>query len=105
MPASSEGPDLPDSTDKVLTVLGYLTGVVALVAILIDPYRSRRFVRHHALQALGLWVAILVLDPLLSWTVVVPVGLLVLQVVGAVRACQGEYWKLPFVHGIVGRYI
>lgn len=107
-PATSvppESPDSPGSIDKVLAVLGYLTGIVALVAILIDPYRGRRFVRHHALQALGLWVAILILDPALSWTVIVPVGLFVLQVLGAVRAYQGEYWRLPFIHGIVGRYI
>jgi len=105
-------PPSDDSTGKILAALGYLVGVVALVAILIEPYKNDKFVRHHAVQALGLWVAGAVLSivaqvPIIGW-IAGGIGWIVLVVVAimaAVKAFQGEYYEVPVVYGVVKQYI
>ena len=101
--------DAPSDTGKLLALFGWLTGIVAIIAILIEPYKTEKFVRHHAIQALGFWVVILVVDVLLSWTVVIPMILTpaawVVGIIGAVKSFQGQYWEVPLVYGLVKKYI
>lgn len=101
-----------DDTGKILAVVGYLTGIVALIAILIEPYKNQRFVRHHAIQALGLAVAGIVLSivavlPVVGWIVapIASIAIAVLAIIGAVKAWQGEMWEMPVVYGLVKQYI
>ncbi len=110
-PAAGGG-DTPSDTGKILAILGYLTGIVALIAILIEPYKNERFVRHHAIQALGIAVASVVVSviyaiPILGWVAgpLLSLALLVFAIMGAVKAWQGEMWEMPVVHGIVKQYI
>ncbi|GAB4287278.1 MAG: DUF4870 domain-containing protein [Coriobacteriia bacterium] len=99
-------------TAKLLAVFGYLTGIVALIAILIEPYKDDKFVRHHAMQALALAVA-WILDsvvyaiPVLGWIAgpIISIALLVFAIMGAVKAWQGEMWEMPVVYGVVKQYI
>lgn len=99
-------------TAKLLAVFGYLTGIVALIAILIEPYKDDTFVRHHAMQALALAVA-WILDsvvyaiPVLGWIAgpIISIALLVFAIMGAVKAWQGEMWEMPVVYGVVKQYI
>jgi uncharacterized membrane protein len=63
-PAPAPAGDAPSDTGKILAGLGYLTGIVALVAILMEPYKNEKFVRLHAIQALGLYIISIVLGVL-----------------------------------------
>ncbi|MDO9556647.1 MAG: DUF4870 domain-containing protein [Coriobacteriia bacterium] len=106
-------------TSKILAAVGYLTGIVALIAILIEPYKDEKFIRHHAIQALGLAIVLIAANVVLGvlsavpviqvlavigWALVYPAWL-VLAIIGAVKAWNGEMWEMPVVYGIVKQYI
>lgn len=105
-PAAQAGP--ANETSKILSALGYPIWPVALVAILIEPYKNEPFVRSHAYQALGLNLGVWAVVWLLGATVVgvalsgiVGVAALVYEIVLAVKAFNGEYVEVPLVHGVV----
>lgn len=106
------GNDGPSDTGKLLAGFGYLTGIVALIAILIEPYKNERFVRAHALQALALWVVSFVASLLnaipiigtLIW-LVLWVGVIVFAIMGAIKAFAGQKYEIPVVYGIIEQYI
>jgi uncharacterized membrane protein len=100
----------------VAGALAYCTIIPAIVFLLIEPYNRNRFVRFHAFQCIGLWLAALVmgaglrvagfllffvpvLGHLISWLayMVVSLGFFVIWVVLIVKALQGEMFKLPLV--------
>jgi uncharacterized membrane protein len=109
-PAPGAGPASDNS--KILAGLGYLTGVVALVAILIEPYKDEKWVRLHAIQALALWAgwivaSILFRIPLLGWVLAPVLWLIlaVLSIMGAIKAFGGEWWEMPVVHPFIKAYV
>lgn len=111
-PAAPAGSEIPSDTGKLLAGFGYLVGIVALIAILVEPYNKEHFVRHHAVQALGLWVAGIVLGivgniPIIGWIVAIVGGiaLFVFTIIGAIKAFTGQYYEVPVVYGIVKQYI
>ena len=106
----SAGP--ASDTSKLLAAIGYIVGIVALVAILIEPYKDEKFVKFHAIQALGLWVAGAVIGvvgviPIIGWIVALVGGIaiFVFAIIGAVKAFQGEYYEVPVVYNLVKQYI
>lgn len=106
------GGEAPSDTGKILAAIGYLVGIVALIAILIEPYKNEKFVRHHAIQALALWVGWIVISvvasiPVIGWIVAAVgwVALLVFSIMGLIKAFQGQYWEMPLVYNIVKQYI
>ncbi len=112
MPPASGGGDVPSDTGKILAALGYLVGIVALVAILIEPYKNERFVKHHAIQALAVWVGWILVSvvsviPVIGWIIsaVGWIALLVFSIMGAVKAFQSEMWEMPVIYNIVKQYI
>jgi uncharacterized membrane protein len=101
-----------DDTGKMLAALGYLIWIIALVLILIDPYKNQRFVRHHAVQALALAVlsfvaSVVMAIPIIGWIVggIAYIGVFVFAILGLVKTFQGEYWEMPLVYGMVEQYI
>ncbi len=105
-------PGPASDTSKLLAALGYLIGIVALIAILIEPYKNEAFVKFHAIQALALWVVLIVANilvaiPVLGWIVwvVAWIGGLVLGIMGIINAFQGKYWEMPIIYPIVKSYI
>lgn len=101
-----------DDTGKMLAALSYIIGIIAIVLILIEPYKDQRFVRHHSIQAIALLVAnvlagIVFAIPFIGWIVggVAYVAILVFAIMGLVKAFQGEYWEMPVVYGMVQQYI
>lgn len=111
-PVAPMGGDAPSDTGKLLAGFGYLIGIVALIAILVEPYSKEHFVRHHAVQALGLWVAGIVLGvlaniPILGWIVALVggVALAVFTIIGTIKAFTGQYYEVPVVYNIVKQYI
>ena len=106
------GGDAPSDTGKILAGLGYLTGVVALVAILMEPYKNEKFVRAHAYQALALYVVMIVASllnviPLLGQIIwlVASIAVMVFAIIGAIKAFQGQDYQMPMVYGFVKNYI
>lgn len=111
-PTMTGNPGPESDTSKLLAVLGYIFGIVALVAILIDPYKNEKFVRLHAVQALALWAIGIVAQflwviPIIGWIAgaVIGIGVLVLGIMGIINSAQGKYWEMPMVYGFVSQYI
>ncbi len=113
--AGPGGPGRPapeSDTSRILAAVGYPIWIVALIAILIEPYKNEKFVRFHGYQALALgiaaWVVLFVigfipfvdlLSPLL-W-----LAMLIYQIVLAVRAYNGAYFEVPVVYGFIKQYL
>jgi len=89
---------------NVAAALSYLW-ITAIVFLLLEPYNRDRFVRFHALQALFLGFAsiaghiVLSLIPILGWALLPLWSLLilVLAIVGAVKAYGNEQWQIPMI--------
>lgn len=105
---TSEDPRTADPSAGLQTNLAgalcYLW-IIAIVFLLLEPYNRDKFVRFHAFQALfhGLaWIGgniVLSLIPYLGWSLLPLWSLLmfVLAVIAAVKAYQGEAWKIPVI--------
>ena len=111
-PAVGDRPGPESDTSKILAALGYLTGIVALIAILIEPYKNEKFVKFHAIQALGLAVVgivagVIAAVPIIGWILspIVSLVVVVFAIIGAVKAFQGEYYEVPMLYGFVKQYI
>jgi len=85
---------------------------VALIALLIEPYKDEKYVKFHAIQAIALWVVGIAVNviwaiPVVGWIVgaVVSVALVVFAIIGLIKAFSGEYWEMPVVYGIVKGWI
>lgn len=111
-PVAAPGGDAPSDTGKILAGIGYLTGIVALIAILIEPYKNEKFVRQHALQALALYVVMIIASILnvipvigqIIW-LVAWIAVAVFAIIGAIKAFQGQEYEMPMVYGFIKQYI
>jgi uncharacterized membrane protein len=79
------------SDDKIWALLGYIIGIVALLALLLEDKKDRPFLRYHAVQALMLWVITVVLSVtvclwILPWAYGIFVG---------IQAYQGQWTTIP----------
>jgi uncharacterized membrane protein len=106
------GGDTPSDTGKILAGIGYLTGIVALIAILIEPYKNEKFVRVHAFQALALYVIMVILGvlnviPIIGQIVwlVGSIAVFVFAIIGAIKAFQGQDYEMPMVYNFIKNYI
>ena len=98
--------------------------VPAIVFLLVEPYSKNRFVRFHAFQCIGVWLAavvmgailrilgvllfvIPVLGHLLVWllSMVVILAFIMIWLVLVVKALLGEMFKLPVVGQLAERQI
>ena len=103
-------------TENIAGALAYVTFIPAIVFLVLDPYKTNRFVRFHSIQCLLLWGAgillaialklasvvlfiIPVAGPLLVLVVstVVALGIFVIWLVLVVKAFQGEMFQLPLL--------
>jgi uncharacterized membrane protein len=101
--------------ERIAGALAYAI-IPAIIFLLVEPYRSNRFVRFHSFQCIGFWLAGVVLGaalrvagvvlffiPVLGHLVVFLVsmvaslGFFIIWVVLIVKALQGEEFKLPWV--------
>lgn len=105
-------PGPASDTSKILAAIGYIVGVVALIAILIEPYKDEKFVKFHAVQALALWVAGVAISlvsviPIIGWIVafVGGIALFVFAIMAAIKAFQGEYYEMPVIYNLVKQYM
>ncbi|MBN1192668.1 MAG: DUF4870 domain-containing protein [Coriobacteriia bacterium] len=111
-PPPAAGGDAPSDNGKIFAALGYIVGIVALIAILMEPYKNEKFVRHHAIQAIALWVGWIVASvitaiPYVGWVAgpIIYIALLVFAVMGCIKAFNNEMWEMPLVYNLVKQYI
>ena len=100
-----ERPGPVNDTSKILAALGYLIVVVAIVAMLIEPYKNEKFVKFHAVQGIALWVVGLVVNIVPVVGQIVSVAIFVVMIIGLIKAFQGQYWEIPVLYGIVKGFI
>jgi uncharacterized membrane protein len=90
--------------DNVAGALAYVTIIPAIVFLVLEPYNRKRFIRFHAFQSILFFVAWVVVGIALSilpyipllWTTVRVVFFVVL-VIAALKAYQGQMFKLPVI--------
>lgn len=112
VPPPAAGGDGPSDNGKLLAAFGYLVWVVALIALLMEPYKNERFVKHHAVQALALAVVgvaagIISAIPYIGWVLgpIMYIAVAVFAIMGCIKAFGLEYWEMPVVYNIVKQYI
>jgi uncharacterized membrane protein len=112
-------PGPASDTSKILAAVGYIFWPVALVTILIDPYKDEKFTKFHGTQALGLWVAwailgiglsILAAIPFVGWILGILgflawIAAVVYAIVLAIQAFQGNYMEIPLIYGFIKGYV
>jgi uncharacterized membrane protein len=105
--------------EPVAGALAYCTFIPAIIFLLVEPYRTNRFLRFHSFQCIGLFLVAIVAGALLRIagvllslvpsfgpllvvlaSMLVGLGLFVIWLVLVVKALQGEMFKLP----VVGNY-
>jgi uncharacterized membrane protein len=106
-------------TDNAAAGMTYVTPIPAIIFLMIDPYKSKPFVRFHAFQSIFLFVTMCVLWIAISFVVVFGMvfGMLragviaplfwmawiIVWVLCAVSALNGKYFKLPIIGPIADR--
>jgi len=106
--------------DNVAGLLVYLIGILAIVFLLIDPYKSNKFVRFHCFQCIFFWVGtvalsigVTILSIVLSMVHLGVIMLLLypvmwLAIFGSwifliIKAYQGQMFKLPFIGDLAAK--
>jgi len=92
-----------------MAALGYVIWIVALIAILIEPYKNEKWVKSHAVQALALNLAVYVVAavtmPLMGLGGIVGLVGFVYTIILAIKAYNGESLEVPVIYGFVKQYI
>lgn len=94
-------------TDNVAAALAYIP-IVGLLFLLLEPYNKNRFIRFHSVQSLFYFVAWCILMASFGWIpllgfvidVLLFTGFLGLWIVLALKAYQGQKFKLPVIGDI-----
>ena len=98
-------------TDNMAGALAYVTFIPAIVFLVLEPYNKNRFIRFHSFQCLFLTGALVVLSIALGIVAMIPfiglltlplhfliwIGSIVLVVILALKAYQGQKFKLPVI--------
>lgn len=101
-------------TDNLAGALAYLTIIPAIVFLVIEPFNKKRFVRFHAFQSIFFFAVWLAVDiclgiighiPFLGWATLflwplVSLVLFLILLVLALKAYQGQMFKLPVIGDI-----
>jgi uncharacterized membrane protein len=109
--ASTAAPAAAGLTDNLAGALAYLTIIPAIVFLVIEPFNRRRFVRFHSFQSIFFFIVWIAVDiclsivghiPFLGWATLflwplVSLVLFVILLVLALKAYQGQIFKLPVI--------
>ena len=109
MPPMGDASGPASDNSKIFAALGYVIWPVALVAILMEPYKNEKWLKSHAVQALALNLAIYVLSgvtmPIFGLGGLVALAGFVYSVILAIKAYNGESLEVPVIYGFVKNYI
>ncbi len=108
--------------DNVAGALAYVTVIPAIVFLLIDPFKTIRFVRFHSLQSIVFSLTAFVLQfavtivsialsfaglgmimGLVGW--LISMGIFVLWVVLVIKAYQGQEFRLPVISDLAAKWV
>jgi uncharacterized membrane protein len=108
-------------SDNVAGALAYVTIIPAIVFLLIDPFKTRRFVRFHAFQCLFLSAAAFVIWMVFAMfgmflglfsgmligvlSLLVQVGLFVVWLLVVIKAYQGQEFRLPVIGDLAAKQV
>src|SRR5213082_608715 len=98
--------------DNVAGLLCYIIGILAIVFLLIEPYKSNKFVRFHCFQVLFFmaayivgWIGVVVVSMILGMVhlgflglflwMAVALAFFVGWILGLVKAFQNQMYRLP----------
>ena len=104
---STSAPAAAGLTDNMAGALAYVTIIPAILFLVLEPYNKKRFVRFHAFQSIFVYVAWIIIGIGLSfigfvpmlWTIV-RLALFVTLLILALKAYQGQMFKLPVIGDI-----
>jgi len=87
-------------SDTAAGALAYVTIIPAIIFLVMAPYNTKPFVRFHAFQSIGLFIAwmcacAVIWVPLLGWAL--GLAILVCWVLCILKASQGSRLKLPII--------
>jgi uncharacterized membrane protein len=91
-----------DKVWALLSWLPWLGWIPAIIALLIEPQKTRPFIRYNAVQALAASVVMVIAEIVLS-VVTVCIGGVILAILWlaflypAIQAYQGEWVTIPFI--------
>lgn len=109
MPPMGDASGPASDNSKIFAALGYVIWVVALVAILMEPYKNEKWLKSHAYQALALNLVIYVLSgvtmPIFGLGGIVALVGFIYTIVLAIKAYNGESLEVPVIYGFVKNYI
>jgi uncharacterized membrane protein len=101
--AGAAAPATSGLDNNIAGLLSYLA-IPAIIFLLVEPYNKNTFVRFHAFQGLFLWLVNVVGHVVLTATIVGVVLypllwllVVVLGIIGAVKAYQGQKWQIPVI--------
>lgn len=89
---------------NVASALAYFV-IIGIIWLILEPYNKNRFVRFHAIQAIGLAVVstgvsiVLGFIPIIGWIALLflPFLVFIVWVICAVKAFQYQWFKLPIL--------
>ena len=91
--------------DKLWSLLSWITGIVAIVALLMDDKKERPFIKYNAVMALVVLVVITVVVSILSAITCGIGAILVLAYIYpiylGIKAFQGEWVEVPYLTDFV----
>jgi uncharacterized membrane protein len=100
-------PSTPEITDddKLWSLLSWITGIVAIVVLLLDDKKARPFIKYNAVLALVVLVVITILVSILSAITCGIGAILVLAYIYpiylGIKSFQGEWVSVPYVTDFV----
>ncbi|MBN1641413.1 MAG: hypothetical protein JXA09_09265 [Anaerolineae bacterium] len=104
VPTPMEAVEITDD-DKLWALLGWITGVVALIALLMDDKKARPFIKYNAVMAL---VVIVVLSVLVSILSVITCGIGAVTAIAyiypiylGIKSYQGNWVEVPWLTDFV----
>jgi len=98
-------------TDNMAGALAYVTFIPAIAFLVLEPYNKNRFIRFHSFQCLFIWGALFALSIALAMVAMIPflglltiplhfviwIGAIVLAIILALKAYQGQKFKVPVI--------
>ncbi len=81
------------SDDKLWALLGYIFGIIAVLALLLEDKKNRPFLKYHAMNALLLWAVIF----LTSWLCGLGFFVWIYAIYLGIKAYGGDWIEIPVV--------
>jgi uncharacterized membrane protein len=81
------------SDDKLWALLGYIFGIIAVLALLLEDKKNRPFLKYHAINAILLWAVIFVT----SWLCGLGIIVWIYAIYLGIKAYGGDWVEVPVV--------